>query len=102
MTYEELYDYLSEQYDKFNDALHEAICRLNWQQANEGKRTYTKVWGLEWLSGLSIQGTLEQIEYILANYEKLIKFCERKERSRSCLILHINKQLAKARERAGA
>ena len=86
--------------DIFENKVCDAIIRLE-REDTPAKRNYVKVWGLHELLGLGRWGTPEQQEYIFANTDRLIKFCERKERSRGALIIHIRKQLAKA-DKAGA
>ena len=79
----------------FENAICDAIHELNRRAQVNGERNFTKVWGLEELLYLGRRGTEAQSAYIFANTAKLIKYCERKERSRGMLITHINKQLAK-------
>jgi len=81
--------------DRFENAVCDAIAKLDCQSAADGGRGFTKVWGLHALLELGRRGTAEQSAYIFANADRLIKFCERKERSHGALLTHINKRIAK-------
>ena len=81
--------------DRFENAVCDAIAKLDCQAGVGGERNFTKVWGLHALLELGRRGSAAQSDYIFANADRLIKFCERKERSHGALLTHINKRLAK-------
>jgi len=79
----------------FEHAVCDSIENLKRRESTHGERNFPKIGGLYELLTLGRRGTDEQAAFIFANTARLIKFCERKERSRGGLLKHINKQLAK-------
>jgi len=72
-------------YSQVQSAIEHAIFKLSNDE-------YTKRWGLEDLYRLSLRGSITHINYIFANCEKLIKYCERKARNYDDLRNYINKK----------